>query len=373
MKQLHAGIAMALLAASLWNQPAAALINCQAAVDANTGAINVSGNTVGTNLTWGTALGAESSAFSNAATCISGAKATNCQLGPSGTLAQKTGPASCTIYLHDAFAGCSAWVKGCSPGVRLRDASFAANDPRIEAVSLEDSGATLRFTNVNVQVVSGSNATDGPVNGKGNIIVGYNANTLGNAQGGSHNLVIGDEHTFTSFAGAVVGNHNAITDEGATVTGGQGNTASGEYSSVSGGQNGVASGEWASVSGGDGGVASALWASVSGGSYNYADDNYAWVAGGASNTAGLLGSAVGGFFNNAGYYAVAAGGLGNVATGGYSTATGGYGNRATGNYAATTGGYGNLASGYRSVMSGGNGHAAPGEDDWAAGDLFQDD
>src|SRR4051812_43116612 len=32
---------------------------------------------------------------------------------------------------------------------------------------------TIRFTGVNVQVVSGSGATDGAVNGAGNLVVGY--------------------------------------------------------------------------------------------------------------------------------------------------------------------------------------------------------
>jgi hypothetical protein len=35
-------------------------------------------------------------------------------------------------------------------------------------------GTTLQFSGINVQVVSGSGATDGALNGKGNLIVGYN-------------------------------------------------------------------------------------------------------------------------------------------------------------------------------------------------------
>ena len=38
-------------------------------------------------------------------------------------------------------------------------------------------GTTLRFTGINVQIVSGSGTTDGPVNGKGNLIIGYNENS----------------------------------------------------------------------------------------------------------------------------------------------------------------------------------------------------
>ncbi|MGH7288214.1 MAG: hypothetical protein ACREI8_09390, partial [Myxococcota bacterium] len=61
---------------------------------------------------------------------------------------------------------------------------------------------------VNVQVVSGSGATEGLVNGLGNLIVGYNEDVAQNTciprvgcvnppaiRTGSHNLVIGAEHS----------------------------------------------------------------------------------------------------------------------------------------------------------------------------------
>src|SRR5437867_657055 len=35
-------------------------------------------------------------------------------------------------------------------------------------------GTTLQFSGINVQIVSGSGTTDGAVNAKGNLIVGYN-------------------------------------------------------------------------------------------------------------------------------------------------------------------------------------------------------
>src|SRR5437899_1823542 len=38
-------------------------------------------------------------------------------------------------------------------------------------------GTTLQFTGINVQVVSGSGSTDGAVNGRGNLVVGYNEGT----------------------------------------------------------------------------------------------------------------------------------------------------------------------------------------------------
>src|SRR5262245_45511952 len=39
----------------------------------------------------------------------------------------------------------------------------------LASVSLGPDGSTIRFTGVNVQVVSGVGATDGPINGRGNL------------------------------------------------------------------------------------------------------------------------------------------------------------------------------------------------------------
>jgi hypothetical protein len=86
-----------------------------------------------------------------------------------------------------------------------------------------------------VQVVSGSGATDA-VNGKGNLIVGYNRATFGQVRTGSNNLIVGDEHEYTSYAGLVVGFHNTISGASASVSGGVNNTASANGASVSGGE-----------------------------------------------------------------------------------------------------------------------------------------
>ena len=88
-----------------------------------------------------------------------------------------------------------------------RIAKLEARVARLEALlaslSLEDAGRTLRVSGVNLQIVSGAGATDGPVNGLGNLIVGYNEDEAANSCGpggcvnrpavrtGSHNLVVG--------------------------------------------------------------------------------------------------------------------------------------------------------------------------------------
>lgn len=93
------------------------------------------------------------------------------------------------------------------------------------------------FEKVNVHVRNGYGKTLGQ-NGLGNLVVGYNERTRGlpTRRGGSHNVVIGMSHSYTSVAGLVAGYENRITAPFATVTGGRRNTAAGYASSISGGK-----------------------------------------------------------------------------------------------------------------------------------------
>ena len=81
---------------------------------------------------------------------------------------------------------------------------------------------TVLISGANLQVVSGEGITDGPTNGTGNIIIGYDEEELfGNAdKSGSHNLVVGYGHTYSSFGGIVVGYNNSITGHFSSVSGG---------------------------------------------------------------------------------------------------------------------------------------------------------
>jgi hypothetical protein len=119
--------------------------------------------------------------------------------------------------------------------------------------------------------------------GLGNLIIGYNepfgVGPPRVVRTGSHNLVVGAHHSYSSYGGFVAGKRNAVTGESASVCGGINSKASGSYSSVSGGSLNVASGLGASVSGGNLNVASGLGASVSGGEGRGAPDDYNWAAG----------------------------------------------------------------------------------------------
>jgi hypothetical protein len=145
------------------------------------------------------------------------------------------------------------------------------------------------FEDANVHVRSGAGATDSTVNGRGNLIIGYNEARDGYIldRGGSNNLVLGSRNEFSSYGGMVVGRYNSIEAPYSSVSAGWGNTASGGYSSVSGGQNNTASG---------------MNSSVSAGISNTASGDNSSVSGGYNNTAGGLSSSVSGGSWGAAWY-----------------------------------------------------------------------
>lgn len=165
-----------------------------------------------------------------------------------------------------------------------------------------DGEPVVRFTGVNVQVVSGSGSTNGPVNGTGNLIIGYHeVGPLGAAgRTGSHNLIVGPGHVFSSFGGLVAGKDNSLAAENATVTGGQFNRAAGNLSAVLGGSLNEANGSASAVSGGRDNRATGSASAVSGGEANNASGRLAVVSGGSLNDAeNELSTVSGGRSNNA--------------------------------------------------------------------------
>jgi len=113
-------------------------------------------------------------------------------------------------------------------------------------------GPHVIFNGANVSIQSGSGATDDNFtpSGLGNLIIGYNEDDDGNTtRTGSHNLVIGPEHTYTSFGGFVAGLGNTISGGHASVSGGSDNTADGYSASVSGGSGRTALGDYDWVAG----------------------------------------------------------------------------------------------------------------------------
>jgi len=179
------------------------------------------------------------------------------------------------------------------------------------------------ITGANLRIVNGLRAT-ATANGLGNLLVGYNElrDDGDNEHTGSHNLVVGQGHNFSSFGGLVVGRQNAIRGAFASVSGGFDNTASGDSASVSGGIFNRASGPSASVSGGFDNMAKGNAAAVSGGD-------------------------------------------GNTASGNTTVVSGGHGNTASGHTAAISGGEANTARGFSAAISGGRNRRVERDFDWA--------
>jgi hypothetical protein len=182
--------------------------------------------------------------------------------------------------------------------LEARVAALEALVATLQASSVPNLGTYLRigthngqpavlFEAVNVMVVNGTGSTAGATNGLGNLIVGYDefgGNPRDN-KSGSHNFVVGTEHSYGSLGGFVAGRDNTVSREYASVSGGDGNTASGRSSSVSGGDANTASGDSSSVSGGRSNTASGSRSSVSGGDFNAASGGSSSVSGGRTRVA----------------------------------------------------------------------------------------
>jgi hypothetical protein len=229
---------------------------------------------------------------------------------------------------------------------------------------------TIQVTGANLQIVSGSGKTNGPVNGAGNLIIGYadEANCMeivschrARAHTGSHNLVLGTSQSYTSW-GAILGGLGNFTTAPNTFVVGAANQVTETGASISGGLGNTASETEASVSGGSGNKASGYRSSVSGGFFNEAAEGHAWVGGGEQNTASDYGaSVVGGTNNNAtSDDSAILGGSENTASGAGSSVVGGRENKASGEDSAILGGFENKTSNNLSSVSGGERNTASG-------------
>jgi len=186
-------------------------------------------------------------------------------------------------------------------------------NPLATVVTYDSTHKLVKFTGVNVQIVNGQGTTP-TTNGAGNLIIGYNEDdgyargtctvstqgvsdtfeptcindggTFTRSLGGSHNVVIGSGHGYSSFGGMVVGEANLITGKFAVVSAGAANTASGDYGGVSAGGSNTASGGYSGVSGGFGNTASGSFgSSVSGGDSIVEGTADGWAAGGFNTPA----------------------------------------------------------------------------------------
>jgi hypothetical protein len=114
-------------------------------------------------------------------------------------------------------------------------------------------GNDVFINGANLHITNGLDTTESS-NGLGNLIVGYNElrPSGSNDRTGSHNIVVGKQHNFTSFGGFVAGEFNDVGAPFASVSGGAFSRAVGRSASVSGGHSNSADSPNSSVSGGIG-------------------------------------------------------------------------------------------------------------------------
>jgi hypothetical protein len=182
--------------------------------------------------------------------------------------------------------------------------SCRTDDVALGSVSMpcvHQEGTTVHIDGCNLQITNGAGTTE-TANGLGNVIVGYNEdNPLGDPwdpeplpRGGSHNVVVGARHSFTSWGGIASGDYNFITAPFASAVGGWGNFATAPYSSISGGSGNRATGEYSSVSGGKDSTAGGNYSSISGGESNTTAGLGASICGGEGNSASANWSSISG-------------------------------------------------------------------------------
>jgi hypothetical protein len=114
---------------------------------------------------------------------------------------------------------------------------FAALERKLTALTFDAATNEVRITGANLRLLNGLGSTD-TTNGLGNLIVGYDEprDSGETRQTGSHNVVVGKQHQFSSFGGLVVGLQNEIHGAYASVSGGVRNTAAGAHAAISGGR-----------------------------------------------------------------------------------------------------------------------------------------
>ncbi len=236
------------------------------------------------------------------------------------------------VYCVVLLMGCSlSWpLAHASAQTLTLDQRVAALEAKLKCVTVEEN--ELYVTGCNIHIRNGMNATN-VKNSTGNLIIGYNEARQEqgvNDRDGSHNLVIGAEHVYTSTRGLVAGFQNRLFGLSASVTGGMQNTAGGPYTSISGGSEHYAGGTSASISGGSRNTTRGDNSSISGGIANTAEGPFSSVSGGGTYDDTVSG---------------------NKALGDFASVSGGYNNQALANYTSISGGSGQtISTTYEVVM-----------------------
>jgi hypothetical protein len=266
------------------------------------------------------------------------------------------------------LAALAAQVKALAAQVKQADALAARQQQALEGLRASNAaltsklGCVLRFSGPRDLVVDGCNlhvqngmGQTGTTNRYGNLIIGYNKNEV-STRTGSHNLIVGDLHEYTSYGGIVTGTENTLSGANATILGGGQNHANFVSAVILGADRGDADGNVVLIGG-----------QRNSGS---ADAHFGVVIGGVENrVTGASSVVVAGTLNiGAGGNSLVCGGSENTAGGGSDVVCGGSRNQSTGSGSVLVGGNQNAVSGANGVVTGGQ-HCDIGAvvDKWAAG------
>lgn len=239
------------------------------------------------------------------------------------------------------------------------------SDPHHVEPRIHRDGTELYFDGFNISIRNGAGQTHEAKNGTGNLLIGYNRNrgdTLDRS--GSHNLVVGDLHSFTSTGGVVSGINNTISEINAAAIGGESHIVTGIAAVAVGGETNFLSGRGAVSAGGDENRVAGDLSAIVGGFQNRTVCSTTAAVGGVRNLAGEVEDPSvweSECFVTASTSAVTVGGLGNYAGAFTAVVTGGQGGRADGEHSSVQGGRNNTASGEWAVVNGGRHNTASGE------------
>jgi hypothetical protein len=208
-------------------------------------------------------------------------------------------------------------------------------------------GCVLRFSGPRDFIVDGCNlhvqngvGQTGTTNSYGNLIIGYNKNEV-SKRTGSHNIIVGDLHEYTSYGGIVSGVENTLAASNATILGANQSSANFTSATILSADRGIADGNVVLIGGQRNyGGANAHFSAVVGGVENQVTGSNAVAVAGTMNTAAGSGSLV-------------CGGSENSASGGRDVACGGSRNTSTGSASVLIGGNQNAVSGSNGVVTGG--------------------
>ncbi|WP_144682856.1 hypothetical protein [Desulfobotulus alkaliphilus] len=162
------------------------------------------------------------------------------------------------------LVGGIAMADGEKAQLQHRVAALEAQVARLTRIleGVQRKGQNLEFQGVNLVVLNGEGATASG-NGSGNLIIGYNDPEKIT---GSHNLVLGEGHTCTSYGNlisgrghrvtgsygaAVSGTDNVVSGRSSSAIGGEGNRAEGDFSTTVGGRKNRAGGKNSIITGGE--------------------------------------------------------------------------------------------------------------------------